>query len=414
MRSRRLFPWVLLLLLAVGSILAVASLLASGASGYASTLNLLSAPSTYTVGSINTGGYIMNTTTLFGAAKTLSGTTISATWWLSSPLAGSLSVGGAPTLYVWLSATGVSATVSAALRVYTQSGSRVATLSTGSATLTVGSEAMYTVTLGSISAYNVPAGDVLALQVNVTSTVSVTLYYNTAATSSRLIVPLTTQPVTVGAPSFGRTATANGGSGATYTFQVNDSWGQYDLAGVSAVVVQPGGYPYKVNASASAPVQPTAYSATYTGQAEYLTGGVYTVYGVAVDNSGNTYQGAGSQLTVIPAGEGAVVWGVLVGFAGLLTVLGFMLPLRVADEDGRNVWEPGGLVLAIRSFVFPLLASIVWFVVAVFSATLGVFISQALLILFYGLGITMFVVFFALVFIFVRQSAREPRVLRGE
>ncbi len=404
-----------------GSGFGVATVSAAARVTYTETMYLHNTGKSYTVGSVQTGGLVFNATK--EATNNLGGVAPVWTFYYSLPVGGAVNFSGAVEAYFWLSSS-VSAAYnwSTSLSWTNSAGTNLGTISTGGGTITVGtSPALYSLPMASVSPpISVGAGDLLKLVVSFSqkpaTTDVVTLYMTSPA--SYLVFTLGSPPVSVGAPSFGRTPTASGGGGATFTFTVNDTLGLYDLQKVYAVVVQPGGYPYTVNVSPAGAVNPAGYSAKYQGEAEYLAGGVYTVYGRAQDGSGNVYSGAGSQLTVVPEGEGAVVWGVLVGLASLFTVLSFMLPLRTVEPTMEGWFAAGGVALVIRSFVFPLISSIIWFVTAFFSATLGVFISGGLIYLFYGLGILMFVVFFGLGFMFLRALITEPlneaRRMRGE
>jgi len=328
-------------------------------------------------GSVTT---VLNTTKLFSSGSTATG---SANFCLS--LSGPITISGSAVLTLFLYASSSQqATVSGTL-------SLGATNVPFSCTFTASPSIPSSSCSISISTTQVSAGSYITLSLSLPT--GVTLYYDSANYPSSLTLPLSSPPVSVGKPTF--VTYASSGASVAVNFEVNDSFGYYDLDSVTLLVIQPGGYTYTVSATPSSSATPFQYTTQFTAIVANVAGGVYTVSGQALDNSENSYSGASAQLTVVPSYTAVSIWGVLVAMASVFTLTAFFSSATAGKTPIRII------TYFMRAVVLCFVSSVLWFVLGLFSSTLGVFISSGISYLFIGLGFVMFLLGLAVSIILV-------------
>ncbi len=408
------FMFALILLSILGSA-------AGAAPTYQEVFYMHGYPSSYTVGSVGTGGSVFNTSAPAAGAATV--TRVGAggyaqNWYYTLLMPGALTVEGVPRATLYLSSS-VDANWSYTIQVIeaTSAGATVAVLSTATGKLDVSTTAAaYQVTnFGAITSTVFSQGNILQLSIDLSGS-SATVYFdfNSQSAPSSWTLPLSVAPVSVGPVSFvGSAAYVGTGSVISYQFTVNDSLGQYDLASVQGWLTSPGGYIYSDNASVGFPgFGPDSFSQVYQAVAANVVGGVYFVHGSATDNSGQTFTDPNSAFTVVTDTFASAIWGGLLALASLFLVLAFVIPAKFPAGQGWKRSPAGEFALMLRTAFFPLIDAIIWFLVAYFSATLGVFINVGLLYLFYGLTLVMGLVFVGNLVLWFRESFR-PEYPRG-
>ena len=278
----------------------------------------------YTVGTVNTGGLIFNSTTLgftsSGYTWTSSSGASNTYWYLSQLTAGSLSVGGVPQLEVDMFSTAAD-TWNETIQIYYQTSSaggitQLSDLScTNSCFSTTTSQNLYSFSMPSISTTTIPAGDMIAVYLGFTSTITTQVLYTIVDSSSLpsyLTIPLTAPAVTVNSLSLSTSNVQGSGSTSTATLSVSDAFGLYDLASQKITVSIPGTSADPINAAAmtaAASNTPTSYTGTYTYSIDPSStsysgfAGTWAAQSTVTDNSGNSYSSSSPVFNYSPGGS---------------------------------------------------------------------------------------------------------------
>ena len=265
--------------------------------------------SSYTVGTINTGGATLNSTTLgFGSGNTKSAsTTYSQNWYLSQLLAGGITVAGTPSMTLDLYASGNGPwNYTMQLVEDTSTGSTVSVLSSSncsgaSCLVLTTSQTAYSFTFSSISATVIPSGDLLQVSLIINRSAPHTVNFvtenNNPVLTSFVTLPLSVSPVVVNSFSVSPSQITNPGTSAT-TLSVSDAFGLYDLASQTVSATIPGitNQPISLGSmSASSSNSLTAYTGTFTstinpGTTSFSSySGTWNIQSTVTDNTGNSY-----------------------------------------------------------------------------------------------------------------------------
>lgn len=284
----------------------------------------------YTVGTINTGGVIFNSTKLglSSSGNTKSGTTsYSQNWYLSQLLAGGITASGVPSIALDLYASAASQwNYTIQIIEATSSGSTVAVLSSASCSGTTGclslttSQALYTsFSFSSISTTSIPSGDELQVSISIsessgTNTVNLVAENNNPSLTSYWTLPLSVSPVTINSFSLAPVQITNPAT-STATISVSDAFGLYDIASSTLTATMPGISATPINAQAMTPSgsnSPSAYTGTWsfivnpsaTSYSSYS--GIWNIQSQVTDQSGNSYSSNPQQLNYELSGGGIV------------------------------------------------------------------------------------------------------------
>ena len=277
----------------------------------------------YTVGTVNTGGLIFNSTTLgftsSGYTWTSSSGASNTYWYLSQLTAGSLSVGGVPQLEVDMFSTAAD-TWNETIQIYyqTSSGGGITQLSdftcTNSCLSTTTSQALYSFSIPSISTTTIPAGDMIVVYMGLGSTITTQVLYTIVDSSSLpsyLTIPLTSPALTITGETLSTNYVQSTGA-TTATLSVSDAFGLYDIASHTIQVSIPGTSAIPISSTAmtaSSSNTPTSYTGTYTyainPSATSYAGfaGIWSAQSTVVDNSGSSYSSSAVTFNYSPGGS---------------------------------------------------------------------------------------------------------------
>ncbi len=288
--------------------------------------------SSYTVGTINTGGIIFNSTQLglSSSGSTKSGTTsYSQNWYLSQLLAGGLTILGTPAIFLDLYASTASQwNYTIQIIEATSSGSTIAVLSSASCSGASGclslttSQALYSSpSLSHISSTVIPAGDELQVSISISessgsNTVNFVAENNNPSLTSYWRLALGASPITVNSLSLAPTQITNPGT-STATLSVSDAFGLYDIASSTITATISGMSATPINAQAMTPSSsnsPTAYTGTWTftvnpSATSYSSfTGIWNIQSQATDQSGDTNSSSVQNLNYqISGGSGSTI-----------------------------------------------------------------------------------------------------------
>ena len=284
--------------------------------------------SSYTVGSINTGGVIFNSTTLglSSSGSTKSGTTsYNQNWYLSQLLAGGITISGSPQAALDLYAS-VASQWNYTIQIIeaTSSGSTVGVLSqatcsgaTGCLSLTTG-QVLYTIpSFSSISSTNIPSGDELQVSISIsessgTNSVNLVAENSNPSLTSYFTLPLSSPAVTVNSLALSINYVQGPGTTAAATLSVSDAFGLYDVASHTIQVSIPGTSATPISSTAMTPSSsntPTSYTGTYTYSIDPSStsyagfAGIWSAQSSVTDNSGNAYTSTAVTFNYSPGGS---------------------------------------------------------------------------------------------------------------
>jgi hypothetical protein len=387
--------------------------------------------SNYEVGTINTAGAIFNSTTLgfSTSGNTKSGTTsYSQQWYLSQLLAGPISMSGVPSMALDLYAS-ASTTWNYTIQIIeaTSDGVTVSVLSKASCSnsclsLTT-TQSLYSFTnFGAISPVTIPSGYVLEVsilikQTNGTNVVNFVVENSNPSLTSYWTLPLSSNPISLSVPSL-TPRDVQSSQRVSYSVNVSDSFGEYDIQNVTAYAYY---YPSSSNQflwsalllSLPSGTSLSAYSAIWSGALSSVASGSYKINVEAFDNSGNGY-------TAVPVGFSAETndsldyetWIALLATAIIFSALSVIFPVfkppesqivragnpssgifskelerhDVSQSPTNALIAAGRITMLVRQLVFPIVASIFWFIVASYSAVLSNTFGLAIPYLFFALA----------------------------
>lgn len=301
---------VLLVLLSLSVLANVGFLQRSFAAGVTDNIYFHHDPnSSYTVGTVSTGGLTLNSTQLGFSSSGYTWTSTSGAsntyWYISQLLAGQISISGTPTLKVDMFSTATDSW-NYTIQIYYQTSSaggitQLSDLScSNSCFSTTTSQILYSFAMPPISTTTIPSTEMLVVYLGFSSTVTTKVLYtivDSNSLTSYLGLPLSSSPVTVNSLNLSPNSITNP-STSTATLSVSDAFGLYDIASSKLSATISGTSITAINAQAMSASSSNSLSA-YTGS--YITtvnpsatsyssyNGIWNIQSTVQDNSGNSY-----------------------------------------------------------------------------------------------------------------------------